>query len=194
MEQIWWNKHVEEQYSTFKEWVGDELSSTKLYSANYCLENGYNSVADLGCGDATFYFSLQRVSTTISYIGVDSCNFFVKMNNDRNIPTLSSDIRNIPLMNDSSVDICFSRHTLEHQPTYDSLLREMIRIGKKEACHIFFIKPDNIPEQINFSDDLYHNKYCINDIESFLSSINKVKQFTWIDLGTECALHIILNN
>ena len=141
-EQTWWNKNAKAQYETFKNWVGNKDAPTKKYSAEHCHAKGYESVADLGCADGTFYLSLKDVYSEIKYVGVDSCTFFVEMNTRNGIPTIQSDIRNIPDIKDSSVDMCYSRHTFEHQPDFETILGEMIRIGKKEACHIFFIKPD----------------------------------------------------
>ena len=192
-EQTWWNKNAETMYSTFKGWVGDDDAPSKLYAADYIFGQHYNSVVDIGCGDATFYYSIKKKSENIAYTGVDSCVFFVTMNNKRNIHTINSDIRHIPVLPDSSVDICFSRHTFEHQPSFNIILSEMIRIGKKEACHIFFIKPDNTPESIKYSDELYHNKYSRIDIDAFLSNTKKVLKWNWINLNDkEVALHVIL--
>jgi ubiquinone/menaquinone biosynthesis C-methylase UbiE len=192
-EQTWWNNNAEKLYSTFKDWVGDDKAPSKKYAADYILSKNYKSVADLGCGDATFYYSIKHVSQDIEYTGIDSCNFFINMNADRNITIINSDIRNIPALTDSSIDICFSRHTFEHQPTFTNILSEMIRIGKKEACHIFFIKPDNNPEAISYGGELYHNKYSRKDIDTFLLANAKVNTWNWIDLNDkEIALHVTL--
>ena len=193
MNQVWWNKHAESQYNTFKDWVGNENAPTKKYSAEYCFKKGYTSVVDMGCADSTFLRSLQNVDPTIQYMGVDSCTFFVNMNKQNNIPVIECDITNIPELSDSSFDICFSRHTIEHQPSFEPLLKEMIRIGKKEACHIFFIKPDENPTSINFGNDLYHNRYSRADIETYLLTNTKVRAHEWIQFGDEVALHILLN-
>jgi ubiquinone/menaquinone biosynthesis C-methylase UbiE len=192
-EQTWWNKNAETMYSTFKEWVGDDAAPSKQYASDYILKQKYNSVVDVGCGDATFYYSIKNKSENIEYTGVDSCIFFVTMNTKRNIPMINSDIRNIPALADSSVDICFSRHTFEHQPSFNIILSEMIRIGKKEACHIFFIKPDDTPESIRYSNELYHNKYSRKDIDTFLSNNTKVLKWDWNNLNDkEVSLHVIL--
>ena len=139
----------------------------------------------------------MKLNKDIQYVGVDSCDFFIDMNTKRNISMIKSDIRNMPAIADSSFDICFSRHTFEHQPSFGLVLNEMIRVGKKEACHIFFIKPDEKKEVIILGTDdykdLFHNKYCKGDIEAFLLNHNKVKSFYWKDLNEqEMGLHVLL--
>ena len=196
-EQVWWNKNAAKQYDTFKWWVGDDEAESKKYSAQYCVDRKYTSVADVGCGDATFYSSLIKLNKDIQYVGVDSCDFFIELNTKRNIPVIKSDIRHMPAIADSSFDICFSRHTFEHQLSFDKVLTEMIRVGRKEACHIFFIKPDEKKELIILGTDdykdLFHNKYCKSDIEYLLSNHSKVKSFYWKDLNEqEVALHVLL--
>ncbi len=75
----------------------------------------------------------------------------------------------------------------------------MIRIAKFEAVHVFFIKPDNISQEINYSNDtnLFHNKYNKQDIELFLTNNPKVSRWEWYDNNkSECTLHVYikLNN
>jgi ubiquinone/menaquinone biosynthesis C-methylase UbiE len=191
--QVWWNQNAEKSYDRFKEWVGDDDASSKVYSAKYCNNKNYKTVADLGCGDATFFYSLKNVNANIQYLGVDSCTFFVKLNTSRQIPMLESDIRRINSLADSSIDWAYSRHTLEHQPNFKLLLEEMIRVGKLEACHIFFIKPHSNKTITNHDGTLYHNTYSIQEIESFLSSNPKVSSWKWVELNKdENALHIFL--
>lgn len=143
-----------------------------------------------------FIFSIQKVDSSIKYIGVDSCLFFINMNRKRNIPVIESDIRNVSVLKDDSIDICFSRHTFEHQSRFQEILDEMIRIGKKEACHIFFIKPSST-EKISYDKqtNLYHNTYSKDDIEEHLRKNQKVLYWNWIDLNSnENALHIYLKD
>jgi hypothetical protein len=69
----------------------------------------------------------------------------------------------------------------------------MIRIGKFEACHIFFIKPHSNKTVTNHDGTLYHNTYSIQEIESFLSRNPKVSSWKWVDINKEeNALHILL--
>jgi len=192
--QTWWNINAAKQYNTFSGWVGDSKAQSKEYMANYLKLHKYSSLVDLGCGNATFYDTLKNHNITINYQGVDSCTHFIQLNCARNIPMIESDIRSISSLNNDSIDIAFSRHTMEHQSSYIELLNEMIRICKYEACHIFFIKPAE-KEEIKYSDglDLYHNKYAKSMIEKTLAEHPKVKEWKWIDINqSENALHIYM--
>jgi ubiquinone/menaquinone biosynthesis C-methylase UbiE len=88
---------------------------------------------------------------------LDSCKFFLQLNRDQNRAVIDTDLRKVPA-EDSIVECAFSRHTFEHQDCFETILSEMIRIGKKEAMHIFFIQPRDKTE-INYDAaiDLYHN-------------------------------------
>jgi len=193
--QTWWNQYAEKQYNQFREWVGNEDEESKVYSAEYCIQKRYKTVIDLGCGDATFFRTIKTRHPSITYVGVDSCDFFVNLCNTNHIPVVKSDIRSIPTIPDSSIDFVFSRHTWEHQPECQSILREMIRLAKHEACHIFFIKPHMEPTKIVYEKeiDLHHNVYSKIELERVLSSIPKVKEWHWVDINEkEVALHIMV--
>lgn len=191
-EQTWWNTNIHKRLDVFKSWVGDENAESKLYITNYLKKKHYTSLIDLGCGNATLYSCFKNNKLDISYTGVDSCDFFIKTNNSLGINTLAGDIRNLTGISDSEYDIGFSRHTLEHQPTFNNELNELIRISKFEACHIFFIKPSDICK-INYdsASNLYHNVYSRIEINDFLENHKKVKSWNWADINTnEIALHI----
>ena len=162
--QTWWNYNAEKSLDIFKDWVGDSNAESKLYMANYLKDKSYKSLVDAGCGNATFYDTLVHNQLDIKYIGVDSCKYFINLNIDRGLNMIESDIRNITVP-DSSIDIVFSRHTFEHQPTFRDILGELIRVAIKEITHIFFIKPSDT-EDIKYSheDNLYHNCYSKTDI------------------------------
>ena len=190
--QTWWNNNAKKNYTKFKDWVGDATSESKIYMATYLKNKNMITIADLGCGDATFNTTLKQNDINIRYVGVDSCAFFIKMNVLKGIPMINSDIRNIKDLSDSSIDIVFSRHTLEHQNNFRDELTEMIRIAKYEACHIFFIKPQE-KETISYTidDNLFHNIYSQTDIDTFLKNNPKVLEWKWVDINDkENALHI----
>ena len=81
---------------------------------------------------------------------------------------------------DNSFDVAFSRHVLEHQPDFQPVLEEMIRISSKLATHIFFKKPSTT-KKIDFDPkiNLYHNIYSQQDINNYLKQHDKVERFQW---------------
>lgn len=200
-QQTWWNKNAASQIREFQSWVGDASAPSKVYMAMYLksrVSPGYKTLLDAGCGTGTFYDTLQQSGLPIAYTGADSCAYFIQMNRDRGIVMLDADLRRIPVP-DGTFDVAFSRHTFEHQPCVDDILLELVRVGRQEMCHIFFIKPlvgSEEREHINWDRDtnLYHNTYTRVHIESLLTSHKRVRSWKWVDINDqECALHVYLN-
>lgn len=199
-QQTWWNQNAEARLDEFKNWVGDASAPSKRYMAEYLKTHpSYRTVLDAGCGTGTFYDTLRLHSVPVDYTGADACQYFIKMNRERGIRIVDADLRRIPVP-DQTFDIAFSRHTFEHQPRVNDILLEMIRVGRQEMCHIFFIKPLVGAEQkeiINWDSNtnLYHNTYTRAHIESLLSSHKRVSSWKWVEVNDqECALHVYLTS
>lgn len=193
--QTWWNDNINTHFNQFKMWVGDENVSSKVYSRQYIYNKKYKSILDLGCAHATMYTGFKNEYYPITYTGVDSCDMFIRENNAKGITSINADVRKVPLP-DSSNDIVFSRHIIEHQPEFQEYLNETIRLAKKEALHIFFKCPGE-KEHILYDpvSNLYHNTYSRSAINTFLDSHPKVEKFFWVESlsnGSEDALHIII--
>ena len=194
-QQTWWNDNAHKMFDTFKDWVGDKNAPSKLYTSLHFKNKHYTSILDLGCGNCTLFGTLKDTNVNYKYTGVDSCIFFNDINTNRGIHMINSDVRKVDSVENSSYDFAFSRHVLEHQPEPNSTLAELIRIAKKEACHIFFIKPTSSSRhdiRYDAPSNLYHNIYSKLLIEEYLASNNKVVSWRWVDItDDECALHII---
>jgi len=184
-EQTFWNNFMRnETMNTFTNWVGNFDAESKMYFYNYIKNKDYKTLLDIGCGDATIYDGLKNSNINIEYTGADSCDFFVNQGRHKNLNILNTDIRKIDT-DDSSYDIVFARHIVEHQPDFETLFTEMIRIAKKECVHIFFIKPIIGDTIINYDNksDLYHNTFAHLKISEFLKNNPKVKNFEFKDIN-----------
>ena len=195
-QQTWWKDNAEAQLNHFKHWVGDASAPSKVYMAEYLKGcPSYQTVLDAGCGTGTFYDTLRQHNLSMDYTGADSCPYFLRMNRERGLHMIEADIRFLPLP-ERAVDVAFSRHTFEHQPGPIAVLKELIRVARREACHIFFIKPLEGAEAkpvINWDPvtNLYHNTYRRVDIEGLLSRHPDVASWRWVDVNEqECALHV----
>lgn len=176
----WWNNNAKERINDFKVWTGDFNQPSKVYFRQHVINNNYQSIIDCGCGLAEDFFGFQQDQYKIEYTGLDSCQFFIETNKSKNINMVKAELDgNLPL-SDSIYDCVYCREVLEHLPHYKNALPELIRIAKKEVIIVFFIPPGET-EEINYwqEQDLYHNKYSLSDIESYLSSNSKVKEFSW---------------
>lgn len=192
--QTWWDDNLSKRFEEFSSWIGSSESASKVFFRNYVKEKQYQSIIDLGCGTATEFFAYQKEYPEISYLGVDSSQFLCDRNSELGVPMWNSSAENTSITDNHS-DVVFSRHVLEHQPNFQPVLTEMIRLAGKEAIHVFFIPPGDNVEHIGYdsSENLYHNRYNKSDIESFLKNNSKVKNFQWLPISNdEVAISIMV--
>lgn len=196
----WWqsNCHDQKTFDQFAGWIGDESEPSRVYMRNYIIKQSYESLLDIPCGLCVDFFPLKRLNPELIYLGVDITPLFVDRARSQSIPVLEGRIQNIPCA-DSSFDVTYSRHILEHLDSYEEALKELIRVAKKEVLVVFFIKPHNaVTHTINEGRIdgylVYHNTYSKKQIESFLTANPKVVDIEWDDVtGTdECVLHVFL--
>ena len=190
--QDWWDKNLATRYEEFASWIGDSTATSKKMFREYVKSKGYKSLIDFGCGNATEFFAYKEEYPELEYMGADSSTFLYTLNISKGIPmALVQNDKTLLLRNQA--DIVFSRHVLEHQPSFKPLLVEMVRLALTEVLNVFFIPPQD-KEIINYdpADNLYHNTFCKQEIEDFLKSLPDVDSFTWIPVtSTEVALSII---
>jgi ubiquinone/menaquinone biosynthesis C-methylase UbiE len=193
--QTWWDNHLPTRFEEFISWVGPSNNISKVFFRNYVKNKQYKSLIDLGCGNATEFFAYQKEYPELSYLGIDSSVFLYNTNTSLGVNMWNSPAENTGLLDNHS-EVVFSRHLLEHQPQFQPVLKEMIRLASKEAIHVFFIPPKDNPEHIGYdsSQNLYHNRYNKNDIETFVKGNEKIQSFKWIKISEEeCALSIMVN-
>jgi ubiquinone/menaquinone biosynthesis C-methylase UbiE len=181
-QQTWWDKEIKDQFLNFKSWVGDSKAPSKVWARSFVKENGWTTLLDIGCGNATEFFAYKQEYPELEYTGVDSSRFLNEFNISKHIPMVLAEADNIDLK-DGFVEVAFSRHVLEHQDKPYPILDEMIRLANKVAIHIFFIPPGDT-EIISYDkkQNLYHNTYNKKEIEDYLSMTKKVKTFHWVPL------------
>lgn len=179
----WWNKNVEARMEDFKSWIGDFNYPSKIYCRQYVAKQGYKSIIDCGCGLATDYFGFKNDNYQIDYTGLDSCKYLVQLNANYGIHMIEAELEAPLDIADNSYECVYCREVLEHLASYEITLSEFIRIANKEVLIVFFIKPDD-SEEINYWDaeDLYHNKYEKEKLETFIRSIPKVEKLFWSEV------------
>lgn len=194
-EQTWWNNNLNNtsKYDEYLGWIGDTNAESRVAIRKKIKDYGVKSLADFGCGPCIEYMGLTSEGYEIKYLGIDSCTHLKEVNEKRNISFLNAPVEKTGLKA-NSYEVSYSRHVLEHLPTYEDALTEMIRVASKYVVHIFFIKPQ-AEDKVDYweKDNLYHNTYSASNIESFLKKNKKVKSFEWIDINQkENALFITL--
>lgn len=180
--QTWWDNNLKNRYEDFYSWVGNSSATSKIFFRNFIKQYKFKNILDVGCGPATEFLGFKEDGINIEYMGVDSCKYLYDLNCTKGIPMILSEAESIPII-DSSYEVVFARHVLEHQPTYKKVLNELIRCASRLAVHIFFLKPSD-KEHIDYDqvENFYHNIFSKAEIETDLINNNKVEKFEWIDI------------
>lgn len=192
----WWEKNLNFKMHDFEIWLGNDQSLSRKVARDYVLKSGYQSILDIPCGLGTDYIGYQKAGASLNYLGIDITKKLVDRAQSLGIPVLQGSIEAIPL-SDNSVDVCYARHILEHLDYYEKAIDELIRVAKKEALIIFFMKPINEPDKLDLAlvdgQPLYHNYYNRQKIENHINKNTKVDHFLWEAISEdEEILHILL--
>lgn len=186
-EQTWWENNLknDQKFKEYLGWLGDEKSDSRVFISENIKEMGIKSIADFGCGPCVDYFVLKNKGYEFDYMGIDSCSYLKEYNESRGVPFINAPVEKTGLES-NSYELSYSRHLLEHLPTYKEGLKEMIRVASKYVVHTFFIKPLD-EEKIDHweQENLYHNQYSKEDIENYLKKNKKVKSFEWLDINKD---------
>lgn len=171
----------------------DSLSRKKV--REYVVSQGYKSILDVPCGLGTDYLEMRKLSTIIEYYGIDITQNFVDYCKKLGMNTTQGSINDIPFLN-SSVDVVYCRHILEHLNYYEKAISEVIRVAHKEAIIIFFIKPVNNKETIEYHFlNFYNNQYDKRKMERYIFSHKKVDFLYWEHISDkEVILYITLKD
>lgn len=197
----WWQKALGNTVSLqqFAEWLGNEQSLSRVIVRTYLKNKKYESILDVPCGLCIDYFGLMIDKIPIRYTGLDVTPQLVKNSQERGIPAMEGSIEDIPFKN-SYFDIGYARHILEHLPSYEKAVDELIRVSIKEVLVVFFVKPSAEIEKddthLNICDGYpaYHNCYARKKLEDYILANPKVYSIEWREVNEkEEILHIYLN-
>ncbi len=197
--EIWWQEKLADpkMMTTFQGWLGDINAPSRLAARSYIMSKQYKSILDLGCGLCTELDGYIKSNYPIEYFGVDITERLVEAAKKREINCVLGSAENIPMVN-CSVDVVYARHLLEHLSYYENAIVEMVRCAKKEVVVVFFMKPHEQPDHINYAlyngCYLYHNCYDKKKMDHFIGKLFRVKSVNWQDVNNaaETILHIVL--
>lgn len=193
--QTWWDNNLDNSnmYNEYLVWIGDTNAQSRVVVREKIKNLNIKSIADFGCGPCIEYHALTSEGYDFKYLGIDSCTHLKEVNESKGISFLSAPVEKTGLKK-NSYELSYSRHVLEHLPSFEDALNEMIRVASKYVVHIFFMKPgEEYVESYWENDNLFHNTYAVSDIENFLKGNDKVESYEWIDINEkENALFISL--
>lgn len=197
--ELWWSVN-EDKFDMFDGWLGDAFAKSRAVSREHVRKLGYRTMLDAPCGTCTEYFGYVSSKIPIEYTGLDITAYLVARAAELGIHAVEGSIEQIPFP-DSSFDLVYIRHLLEHLDYYHQALLESIRAAKKEVLVIFFIPPTSDPDNIFLSETdgawLYHNHYNREKLEDFILDQPSVERIEWQNIpGTEkeIILHIYLHD
>ena len=192
----WWNKNIPGQrLEEFKSWLVDGYQSDRIYCRKHIANQKYQTFLDVGCGIAVEYFGFIDDAYPIEYTGMDSCNYLIDINRSKGIQMIEAELDNPLPVVDGYYDCVYAREIMEHLQFHRRTLDELIRIAKKEVIVTWFIRPDHEPEDIRYraDEDLFHNKYNVDNLEKFILSNDRVESLSWHNPNEKHAvLHIRL--
>jgi ubiquinone/menaquinone biosynthesis C-methylase UbiE len=194
----WWTRN-EDKFDVFNGWLGTGDAASRVVSREHIKTLGYTKVLDVPCGTCTEYFAYKANHIAIEYTGLDITRYLVARAQAMGINAVEGSIENIPF-NDSSFELVYARHILEHLDYYHLALNECIRVAEKEVLVVFFIPPgEGEGDKISYANvdgaGLYHNRYNKEALVNFVNQNLKVDHLEWEnigELGTEVILHIYL--
>lgn len=194
----WWTQN-EDKFDTFDGWLGTCDATSRVLSRQHINKLGYVKILDVPCGTCTEYFGYQQNNMAIDYTGLDITHYLVSRAQSMGINAVEGSIENIPFT-DSTFELVYARHILEHLDYYQIALSECIRVAEKEVLVVFFIPPgedknDKISYAIVDDSGLYHNRYNKETLIEFISQNPKVDHIEWENVdesNNEIILHIYL--
>lgn len=198
-EKIWeYKTRDKKSLDEFAGWWGNENAVSRILARLHLCQKDYKSVLDVGCGFCVDYEPLKKSCPHLDYQGLDISSVFVKNAFERGIAAHLGRVQEIPFA-DSSFEVVYARHILEHLDSYQMAIKEMVRVAGKEVIIIFFSKPfDAAGDRLSFVDvggyTVYQNRYSKSKLELFLKTIEKIKSFSWQEVKNkdESILHIIV--
>jgi ubiquinone/menaquinone biosynthesis C-methylase UbiE len=187
-EQTWWTNNLKNKMDEFCFWIGDCYAVSKVFCRSYIANRGYKTLLDCGCGVCTEYYGYKEDGYEIEYTGIDATKMLVEMGQKSGINVVEGYLEELPF-EDKKFDVVYIRHVLEHLPHYHESMSEAIRVAKKEVIVVFFIKPNEEQDFIDYNgwDNLFHNHYNKEGFENYLLSNEHVASVEWRDVNEkEC--------
>jgi len=179
-------------------WWGNENAISRILARLHIVHAGYQSILDVGCGMCVDYVPFKRNIPNLIYQGIDIAPVFIERAHELDIPAQDGRVQKMPFAN-SSFDVVYARHLLEHLDTYKDAIKEMVRVAAKEVLIVFFSVPaDNVIDKISMMNvnghALFQNRYSKAKLEAFLKTLDKVKSFTWqvVKNRDEAILHLMV--
>lgn len=200
----WWDAFSEAGgLPDLETWLGGVDAASRVRVRQRIAECRYENALDCGAGLGLDWFGSVNYSHPFVYSGIEPSEKMREATKKASVaygreeneffPIAEGSIEWIPYP-DSSFDLVYCRHVLEHLPRFEVGLSEMIRVATLEVIAVFFMRPGKEAYLYRERDGLWQNRYAKEDIEAALLQDEKAEVWFWETLGSEVLLHVYLNH
>lgn len=195
----WWQEHSGKPYywPDLNKWLCDYRAFSRVRMREHVREKKYSTILDGAAGVGTEYIGFMNDSIDIGYQGIDITPKLVNFAQTHGVPVMQGSIESLPF-NDCQFDIAYVRHALEHLPSYEKPIRELIRVARFEVMIIFFL-PFSLDAQDRLKALFYngtlvlHHFYSKKKMNDWILQNQRVETIVWENfMGAETILHIYL--
>jgi len=197
--ELFWEYH--DTWYNFESWSQTYYLPSSKKAREHCIKQRYLSMLDVGCGACPEYYGFKSDGYEMYLWGIEVTPRLLAFAVSKNLPVQQGNAEKIPF-DDACYDVVYARHLLEHLRYYKKALKEMIRVAKKEVLIVFFLEPDDMPDNLDYKlqekSALFNNRYNKTKLEEYVRGLPRVKNFAWeilektVPEGNEAILHIYL--
>ena len=201
-EGAWWDSFTEAGgLADLETWLGGVDAPSRVRIRERIAECHYETVLDCGAGLGLDLVGLQNVSFPVRYQGIEPSAAMreaaqraaAAYSLEGDIPIVDGSIEAIPF-GDSTFDLVYARHILEHLPRVEVALAEMVRVARLEVVVVFFMRPGAEDYLLRERDGLWQNVWAKSRLDAALAVNDKVFVSFYETLGTEVLLHAYLKD
>lgn len=185
---LWWenNLNLSSMKHQFSSWLEQSDVDSRKTIFDFIKDSNTHTVLECGPGTFIDYNLFFSKNLDVTYSAIDITPKIVEQGIALGLDIELSSIANINKSN-SSYELVYCRHVLEHQDYFSKALDEMLRVSNKYVAVAFWLLSDH-NTVINYDsfNKLYHNSYSKQDIESHLKQQGFLYQ--WISCSNDKVL------
>jgi ubiquinone/menaquinone biosynthesis C-methylase UbiE len=118
---------------------GNYNASFKVKNREHIINRGYKTLLDVGAGAFSEFYGFKDTGYEIGYTATEITPKYIDWGLSRGINAIQQKSFSKLDFDDRSFDVCLSYDMLNHQPDYRDILKELVRVAKKEVIVSFFL-------------------------------------------------------
>jgi ubiquinone/menaquinone biosynthesis C-methylase UbiE len=198
----WWDEYTKQLggVENLETWLGGVDEWSRIRVRERVAECQYESVLDCGAGLGLDWYGFSNLSHDANWRGIEpssgmrrsAMQMMGSFGRTTPPPIEDGEITAIPF-GDGEIECVYCRHVLEHLPSFEAALTEMLRVAKLEVMVVFFMRPGRDAYLTRERDGLWQNRYAKVDVEDLLAQNPRALCWFWEPLhGQEVILHVMM--